>query len=401
MSNLSDRSILDLIRAGRAQTQAEVCRLTGMRSSTISCVLKRLREAGLVETVGKRVVGPGKPATVFRFAPPGEVLAVHIDGSHAEVGIVTLAGTVLTECSVELGKSPEPHALLQELSGRARQLAEQSDIKWGGLRALGLSVNGYVSPDGVLQFSTVLPWRDVSVVQLAREAFGLTVYCSDGRSRAVAEYRHGAGQGSEVMLFFNAADGVSARPVVRGELFRGARSHSGEIGHIVVTPNGPHCGCGQRGCLEATISGPALVRRIIADTAADSKLAQEPAIARLVHLAENSRASKVVDELVRLATEEQFAYAQRMVDEVVSSAGRALGTAVACFDPDCIVIDGYIFRNRPALLHRLWQSANTHFNPDYSEVVRLTPAMLGASAELISLATFVGDSLAYTPELTG
>lgn len=401
MANLSDRSILDLIRSGRAQTQAEVCRITGMRSSTISCILKRLREAGLVESVGKRVAGPGKPATVFRFAPPGEVLAVHIDGSQAEIGIVTLAGTVLKECTVELGKSPEPHALLQKLAQNARRLVDRSGLKWRALRALGLSINGYVSPSGTLQFSTVLPWRDVPVVQLAREAFGLAVYCSDGRDRAVAEYRHGAGQGSEVMLFFNAADGVSARPVVHGELFRGARSRSGEIGHIVVTPNGPLCGCGQRGCLEATISGPALVRRILADTAADSKLARRPAIAQLVRLAESSYAAKTVDELVRLATEEQFDYAQRMVDEVVSSAGRALGTVVACFDPDCIVVDGYIFRDRPVLLHRLWQTANSHFKPDYADIVRLTPAMLGPSAKLVSLATLVGDSLACVPELTG
>jgi predicted NBD/HSP70 family sugar kinase len=401
MDNLSDHKILDLIRSTRAETQKDLCRLTGMSSSTVSSILKRLRDGGVVHSVGTRVVGRGKPVTLLRFAPPGQLLAVDIDGSHAEIGVLNFSGTVLAQASVEIGTSPSPERLLKKLAQRARRLVQQAGVAWHELRALGLNVNGYLSSEGVLEFSTVLPWRDVPLIGLARDMFGLTVYWSDGRDRAVAEYRHGAGQGSEVMLFFNVADGVSARPVVHGQLFQGGHRRSGEIGHWVVAPNGPECGCGQRGCLEALISGPAIARRIVTDVEADAALARQPGMERLVRMAASGRPAKTVQELSRLADEKKLPYAQRLLDDVVTLAGRALGASAACFDPDCIVVDGYIFRDHPTLLRRLWLAANASYHPDDVDLARLIPAMLGPRAKFLSLVTTVGDNIAQTGKLTG
>ncbi|MBI2824029.1 MAG: ROK family protein [Planctomycetia bacterium] len=398
MDNLSDQQILDLIRSGRAETQAELRRITGMGSSTMSCILKRLRDRGLVHSAGTRVAGRGKPATVLRFAPPGHLLAIDIDGSQAEVGVLNFAGMMLEQTTVEMGSAPQPEASLRRLERAARRLVDRARVDWRDLRALGVNVNGYVSADGVLEFSTVLPWRKTPLARLAQDVFGLTVFCSDGRDRAVAEYRHGAGQGSEVMLYFNVADGVSARPVVNGQLFRGGHRRSGEIGHVVVSPNGAACGCGQRGCLEASISGPAIARRIAADL---KRNAGQARVKQLLHLASSGRAAKTIDEVVRLADEQQWPYAQRLIDEIVSLAGKALASSAACFDPDCIVVDGYVFRDRPVLLRRLWLAAHACFKPAGTELAKLTPAMLGPRGKFLSLVTFVGDSLAHAGKLTG
>jgi predicted NBD/HSP70 family sugar kinase len=401
MDNLSDKNILDLIRHGRAQTQKELCQLTGMSSSTVSSILKRLRDGGVVQSVGTRVVGRGKPVTLLRFAPPGHFLAISIDGTEAEVGVLSFSGAVLQQASVEIGGVRELDALLKKLERVARRLVKRASLEWQELRALGINANGFVTPEGVLEFSSVLPWRKAPLAQLAREAFGLTVYCTDGRGRAVAEYRQGAGQGSEVMLFFNVGDGVSARPVVHGQLFQGGHRRSGEIGHLVVAPNGPECGCGQRGCLEAMISGPAISKRIVNDVQTTRALKKQPGIEKLTQLAASGRPSKMIDELIRLAEQEQMAYAQRLLDDVTMHAGRALGAAAASFDPDCIVVEGYVFRDRPTLMRRLWQAANACFRPGGADLVRLTPAMLGPHGKFLSLVTLVGDSLAHAGKLTG
>lgn len=400
MNDLSGKNVLDLIRTGRAETQADICKVTGMSSSTVSCIVKRLKEADLIEVGGQRVQGRGKPMTLLRFAPPGYFIAVDIDGSQTEVGLLSLSGEIVAEELLEVGQIPDPEKLLKQVHGVARRIMKKANVPGNEVRAVGINVNGFVNANGVLEFSTVLPWRNVPLVNMAKNMFGMTAYCSDGRMRSVAEYCHGAGQGSEVMLFFNVADGVSARPVIEGQLFRGSHHRSGEIGHVVVNPNGPHCGCGQQGCLEAMISGPALARRVASDAESWSS-SWKTQLAELSKLALANRAAKTVQELVRLAEEVRHPYAQRLVDEVIGLAGRALGSAVACFDPDCIVVDGYVFHDRPSLLHRLWQSANSQFNLGGAEMVRLTPAMLGHRAKFLSLVTLVGDGLADSGKLTG
>lgn len=183
MDNLSDKNILDLIRSGRAETQKDLCRITGMRSSTMSTILKRLRDSGLVQSVGTRVLGRGKPVTLLRFAPPGHLLAIDIDGSQAEVGLLNFSGAVVAEAMVELGIAPKPEPLLRKIERTARRLVEKAGVEWRDLRALGINVNGYVSADGIVEFSSVLPWCKVPLAKMAREIFGLSVYCSDGRDR--------------------------------------------------------------------------------------------------------------------------------------------------------------------------------------------------------------------------
>jgi glucokinase len=402
MDNLSDKQVLDLIRAGRAETQAELCRITGLGRSTMSYILKRLRDGGLVQSVGTRILGRGKPTTVLRFAPRGHLLAISIEGSQTDVGLLNFSGAVLQQQTLEMGLDPAPESLLRKLERVARKLVKKARLEWRDLRAVGIQVNGFVSAQGVVQHSAVLPWRNVPLAQMARDIFGLTVFCSDPRERAVAEYRQGAGQGSHVMLFFNVGDGVSARAVVDGQLFKGAHRCGGEIGHQVVSPAGPLCGCGQRGCLEAYISGLSIARRIAGDAQSNKQLQKDVAVKRLVQLAREGRAAKAVDELVRLADLEHYSYAQRLIDEVLGLAGKALAGAVACFDPDCIVVDGYVFRDRPVLMRRLWQAANANFKvPGTAGMMKFTPAMLGPEARFLPLVAAVGDGLAQEGRLTG
>ena len=397
MANASDQKILDLLRTGRAATQAELCRLTGSRSSTMTCVLKRLRRRGLVTAAGTRAGGRGRPPAVLRFQPRGRLLALDIDGTRMHLGLMDLAGAVVRRTTLEMPNRPQPRDVLRRCVRAARRLTSAAGAQWKQLRALGLSVNGWLSSDGVLAFSTVLPWRDVPFGAMAGELFALPVVCSDGHYRAVVEHRRGAGRGSRVMLHFNVADGVSARPVVDGELYAGSRTRSGEIGHVVLQPNGPACGCGQRGCLQALISGPAICRRIVHSARSGRSVVPDG----LVGLARAGQAARTVTELVRLAEREDVAFAKRILRETVELAGRGLAMATACFDPDTIVVDGYVFRDRPRLIEGLEEVCRRHSSPAAMPLPTFRPAALGAEARLLSLAILVGDNLAREEKLTG
>ena len=264
------------------------------------------------------------------------------------MGVLDFSGHVLAKKHLALPPKPDPEAVFQRFARAARTLVKRTNTKWVDLRALGMTINGYLEQNGVLRYSTVLPWRDVPLRRLARDQFCMPAFCTNSQHKAVSEYRHGVGRGGEVMLYFHVADGVSARPVVRGELFRGVGS-SGEIGHIVFRRNGPECGCGLRGCLEALISGPAMCRRILEV----SKPTRSKKLNRLVSLAKQGRASSAIQEMVRLVEPSGPNCINDLLGDIIDLAGQGLATAVACFGPDRVVVDGYVFRGRSKMIAKV------------------------------------------------
>jgi glucokinase len=402
MATLLERHVLAMLRTGRARTQAELCALAQQNSSTISELLRRLRRRGLIETAGMHRTGRGRPTAILRFNPGGYAAAIDLDGAHALVGILDFDGRVLT--SKLIGFEPRAvsaESVLRECNGALRDLLRVSRSPRTRVRGLGIGINGQVSSAGVLEFSTVLPWRNEPIAALARSCFSLPTVVTGREQCAVGEYRYGAGQGSRCMLHFNVADGVSARPVVDGELFSGGTGNGGQIGHIVVRPGGPLCGCGQQGCLEALISGPAICYRIVQD-ANSRRVGNQAPPPSLADAAKRHAAVATVQELVRLSDTGESPYVQKLVNQVVDLAGQGLAIAIACFAPDLVVVDGYVFRGRLELIRRVAAGARARLGPAaVPQWPQIVSSQLGDDARLMSLVAVVADELVDSGEVAG
>ena len=131
----------------------------------------------------------------------------------------------------------------------------------GGVRACGVVVPGIVDEaKGVGIYAANLGWRDLDIRTAVGLATGLPVAVGhDVRAGLVAEARFGAVAGAEDALFMPIGTGIAAAMMVEGRLLT-ARGWAGEIGHAVVRPGGPLCGCGARGCFEAVASAAAIAR---------------------------------------------------------------------------------------------------------------------------------------------
>ncbi|MGH2458653.1 MAG: ROK family protein, partial [Chloroflexota bacterium] len=104
-------------------------------------------------------------------------------------------------------------------------------------------------------------WEDFPLADRVEEIWQVPVKLeNDANAAALGECRFGAGQGFRDVLYLTISTGIGAGIVLGGELFRGARGLSGELGHTIVAPGGPRCPCGKRGCLEAVASGPSIAR---------------------------------------------------------------------------------------------------------------------------------------------
>src|SRR5262245_65073053 len=115
--------------------------------------------------------------------------------------------------------------------------------------------------DGVLRFAPNLAWRNLPIAQRMRDALGLPCQVdNDASMAAYGEFRFGAGRGYRHVLLVAVGTGIGGGIVADGRLFRGAKGFAAEVGHVIVEPEGPPCGCGNRGCWEQVASGGAIGR---------------------------------------------------------------------------------------------------------------------------------------------
>jgi glucokinase len=132
-------------------------------------------------------------------------------------------------------------------------------LQGGKPAAIGVSFGGPVNATtGTVRRSHHVPgWENIPLQQLLAEEYGVPVSVdNDANVAALGEYRYGAGQGHDSLFYITVSTGVGGGWILNRRPWRGAEGMAGEIGHMVVNPNGPVCLCGKRGCVERLASGP-------------------------------------------------------------------------------------------------------------------------------------------------
>ncbi len=265
-----------LVRSG-ARSRAAIAQDTGLTKATVSSLVADLLERGLVD---ERPVPPsrsgrlGRPAT--DVAPAGHrvgALGLEIDADEVAACIVDLAGEVRAMHRCVAANRDEPaEVVVDRLRGVAQ--AALADATALGVECIGATVAlpGLVDPTtGTLFVAPNLHWFDADLGTLAARLGlpdGITVVVDNEANLAsLAELRHGAGQQLGSFVFVTAGVGVGAGIVLDGRVLRGAHGFAGELGHVVVDPQGPECACGAHGCLETLVehsSDAALARHLAA-----------------------------------------------------------------------------------------------------------------------------------------
>ena len=166
-------------------------------------------------------------------------------------------------------RNPTPRAdkLVDALEVLAGQL--------GDVQSLGVGVPGLITLDGVMRASPNIPGSvDVAVGPELSKRLGRQVNVdNDGNLAALAEWRYGAARGAKNMWMVTLGTGIGGGHVVNGVVQRGVNGFAGEIGHIVVNPDGPRCTCGRKGCWEVYASGRGL-RMLAAGESGESVIAR-------------------------------------------------------------------------------------------------------------------------------
>jgi glucokinase len=243
--------------------------------------------------------------------------AVDFGGTKVLAGLVDGSGRVL---GMERIATPDggPQAVAA-FAGRALAgLMAECGLAAGDVVGLGSTVPGIADRGGrVLRLAPAHGWRDVPFATMLSAETGLdAVIENDVNACALAEQSWGCAQGIRDLLWTTVSTGIGGALVLDSRMRQGPRGLAGEIGHIAVA-NGPRCGCGRLGCLEAVASGPA-----IANAARREGLEVEDAIG-----------------VFRLADEGERK-ARAIIDRVHFDLARALSFAANLLDIDLIVLGG-------------------------------------------------------------
>ena len=184
---------------------------------------------------------------------------VDLGGTNVSVAFADETGRIIAEAKQPTLSHKGPPAVLERIAGLINALAAKSGVRPA---ALGMGVPGLADlANGVTKFLPNLPtqWREVPVRATLEPKIGCPVYLlNDARAAALGELTFGRGREARTMIFFTLGTGIGGGVVIDRQLRLGPLGAAGEIGHQTILPDGPLCGCGNRGCLETLASGPAL-----------------------------------------------------------------------------------------------------------------------------------------------
>ncbi|HJV98678.1 MAG TPA: ROK family protein [Arthrobacter sp.] len=244
--------------SGAHLTRAQVAAATGLTKASVSSLVLDLLDAGLVREIGLNPQRErGRPGVGLELNPARGVMGMEINVDYISAGVTDLAGNLLLQETREQdNRATPPGSAAAALATLASGLRRAADAQ--GIRVLGggLAVPGLVDDNnGTILTAPNLGWRNETLdlrALLPDVPLGITLF-NEANAAALAELRYHPAIGGD-FLFVSGEVGVGGGLVIGSELFTGPGGHAGELGHVVVEPEGAACSCGGRGCLE-TVAG--------------------------------------------------------------------------------------------------------------------------------------------------
>lgn len=256
--------ILDAIRrSSGGLSRVELAQIVGLSPQTISNISRRLLDQQLIIEAGKEGSGPGKPRTILRLNPSGMyALGVHLDPAVITTVVLDLVGDVVKHSRIPTPTGSNPQRVIAAIAEEIKALIEDSGVDTGKIAGLGVAAPGPIDLDEgtVVDPPLMTGWDRVHLRDALAEATGLeTLVDKDVTSAAVAETWAGGASGTGSFIFMYMGTGIGCGIVLNDEVVRGTSGNAGEIGHIIVDPDGPECDCGLRGCVKSSCIPQVLV----------------------------------------------------------------------------------------------------------------------------------------------
>ncbi len=316
-----NRSILlNSIKTQREVSRAALAHITGLSRATVTAITGQLIHEGLVFEKATGDSTGGRPPILLALNPRGGfVIGIKLMEGQAVGALTDLNATILAKDSIDLADK-QIETSITMLVSLVDRLIQKSGIRKKQLMGVGIGLAGVIDfAHGIVRQNPFFGWRNIMLRDLLETRLRVPIFIdNDVNTLTLSEKWVNQGQAEDNFIVITIGRGIGMGILIDGQIYRGKGGGAGELGHVVVDPNGPLCECGRHGCLESLISDRALVIE------AQRKVSQD-----IVDL----------DDLLH-RVEERDPGSIGILSRAGTLLGRQIGNLVDVFDPKLIIISG-------------------------------------------------------------
>lgn len=309
-----------------------------------------------------------------------KVIGIDLGGTGVKIAVLTESGDIITKCSIPTNSQEGPELVFKRANDAIKDLLKQNAIPDEDVLCVGLGCPGPLNTTSeILLFAPNLKgWVNVPIKKIVSDITGFkTAVNNDANAAAYGEFWRGMDEKASSMVLFTLGTGIGGGIIIDGKLLKGRDNTAGEVGHIIIQPNGPVCGCGNLGCLEALASATAISKRVeeaLGKRIIKTSLASYP-------LEEAKKAKTVYNEAVK---------GDELSIEILRVNGYWLGIAasmmITLLNPDAILYSGGLSLAGDFIFKELIRTAKANTFKEPAERVIIRPAKLQEEAGVIGAA---------------
>ncbi|MFW6308690.1 MAG: ROK family protein [bacterium] len=315
-------------------------------------------------------------------------LGVDLGGTKILTALADKEGQVLARSNIPTQAAEGQEVIIGNIKKTIDTVLEESGITKDKIAKIGIGSPGPLnSKEGIIYETANLPWKNVPLVDIMEEQTGRPVSLeNDANAAALGEKWFGAGKDVEHMIYVTVSTGIGGGIIIDKRILQGADGAGGEIGHMVIKPEGPVCGCGKRGCLEALASGTAIAR-IGKESYHEDK-------STLIAEMAGDDPEKIDAILVAQAAKKGDPTAQKIYEQAGYYLGMGLANLINIFNTEKIVFGGGVMKDRELLNEPMMDSLQKNTLPTSLDKVELTNSELKSDTGVMgALAVAMEDIL--------
>lgn len=373
-----NRSILlNVIKTEGEVSRVALAHMTGLSPATVTTITGQLIQEGLVFEKATGDSTGGRPPIMLALNPRGGfVIGIKLMEGMAVGAITDLNASILAKDAIDLPDT-QVNTSVETLVTLVNRLVQQGGIKKKQLMGVGIGLAGVVDfAQGIVKQNPIFGWKNVNLRELLETRMRVPVYIdNDVNTLTLGEKWLEPGKPEDDFIVITLGRGIGMGIVINGQIYRGKGGGAGELGHIMVDPNGPLCNCGRRGCLETLLSDRALVAEAQQKVSADVR-DLDSLIARM----------KAGDQNAAL---------------IFTRAGKLLGHQIAnlvnLFDPKLIIISGEGIRMGDVFFSAVRSTFNEGVMPGLAEDTEIRVNSWGDDIWALGAASLVIAEIFISP----
>ena len=313
-------------------------------------------------------------------------VGIDLGGTNIVAGVVDEQYNILAKASTKTNCPRPDREIAKDMAKMAIQAVENAKLTMDQIEWVGIGTPGIAnSRDGVIEYSNNLGFVNTPMVKYIQEDIDKPVFVeNDANAAAYGEFVAGAAKGANNAVCITLGTGVGGGIVIDGKIYAGSNFAGAEIGHMVISVDGPQCTCGRKGCFEVFSSATGLIRMT------KESMAQNPdsSMHKLVAERGGKVSARIAFDAMRLGD----AAAKAVVDDFIKYLAAGITNTINIFQPDILCIGGGVCNEGDALLLPVKELvAKEVYTRNSKQNTEIVIAKLGNDAGIIG-AAFLGNA---------